>query len=58
MIRELIMWNIDGNFDRVSAIGMMLWHDATLYTKTPDAKKKEITGFLNSEYFRKQGLLI
>jgi hypothetical protein len=58
LIRELIMWNIDGNFDRVSAIGMMLWHDATLYTKTPDAKKKEITGFLNSEYFRKQGLLI
>lgn len=58
MIRELIMWNPDGNFDRVSALGMLLWHDATLYTKPKDQKEKEIATFLNDDYFRKQGVLI
>jgi hypothetical protein len=33
-IKEMIMWNIDGNFDRVSALGalMLLMHDREKYT--------------------------
>lgn len=55
-IKELMMWNIDGNFDRVSALGMLLWHDETLYRKI-DEVKKETKGFLESDYFKKLGVL-
>ena len=55
-IKELMMWNADGNFDRVSALGMLLWHDETLYRKV-DEVKKETKGFLESDYFKKLGVL-
>lgn len=56
MIKELMMWNIDGNFDRVSALGMLLWHDETSYKKI-DIIKKETKTFLSSKYFKKFGVL-
>ena len=55
-IRELISWNIHGNFDRVSSLGMLMWHDATMLKKSTDLKEKA-KGFLESDYFKKMGVL-
>lgn len=55
LIKELMMWNNDGNFDRVSALGMLLWHDETSYKKV-ETIQKETKGFLDSKYFTKFGV--
>lgn len=55
-IRELISWNIHGNFDRVSSLGMLMWHDATMLKKSTDLKE-QAKGFLESDYFKKMGVL-
>ena len=55
LLKELIMWNPHGNFDRVSSLGMLLWHDATMMRQT-DKRKKEIKTFLESSYFDKMKL--
>lgn len=55
-IKELISWNPNGNFDRVSALGMLLWHDATM-TKAVEKQKNEPKGFLENDYFKGMGLL-
>ena len=55
LLKELIMWNPHGNFDRVSSLGMLLWHDATMMRQT-DKRKKEIKTFLESPYFDKMKL--
>jgi len=56
LLRELIMWNPQGNFDRVSALGMLLWHDATSRISI-DKKVKEVKGFLDNPYFNKMKVL-
>jgi len=55
-IKELIMWNPDGNFDRVSTLGMLMWHDATLQAQTLKTKQ-EVKTFLDDPYFAKMGVL-
>lgn len=52
LLRELIMWNPQGNFDRVSSLGMVLWHDATT-RNTIDNRINEVKGFLDNAYFDK-----
>ena len=55
-LKELIMWNPDGNFDRVSSLGMLMWHDATTQVHI-EKKINETKTFLDNDYFAKQGLL-
>ena len=50
LLKELIMWNPQGNFDRVSSLGMLLWHDATSRVTT-DKRIDEVKGFLDNDYF-------
>lgn len=52
LLRELIMWNPQGNFDRVSSLGMVMWHDATS-RNTVDKRVTEVKGFLDDPYFDK-----
>lgn len=54
-LKELISWNPNGNFDRVSALGMLLWHDATLI-KQEEKSKTNTKSFLESDYFKNMGL--
>jgi hypothetical protein len=56
MITELIMWNPDGNFDRVSALGMLMWLDSTMY-KESTMRVEEIKGFMDHEYWSNMGVL-
>lgn len=55
-LTELLMWNPDGNFDRVSALGMLMWHDATtqMHIKKRTEETKE---FLEDPYFKGMGVL-
>lgn len=55
-LKELISWNPHGNFDRVSSLGMVMWHDATMMRQTKELKN-ETKGFLESDYFQKMGVL-
>lgn len=55
-LKELIMWNPDGNFDRVSSLGMLLWHDATTQ-RSIKKETEERKGFLDSDYFKDMGVL-
>lgn len=57
LIQELLKWHPDGNFDRVSALGMVMWFDNTLYKEVAErqqAKEKDIS---QHEYWKKMGLL-
>jgi hypothetical protein len=56
MITELIMWNKDGNFDRVSALGMLMWLDSTMY-KEQEKKVENTKTFLDDTYWRDMGVL-
>ncbi|MFO0203885.1 MAG: hypothetical protein ACK528_12235, partial [Alphaproteobacteria bacterium] len=56
LITELIMWNPDGNFDRVSALGMLMWLDSTMY-KESTLRVEEIKGFMDHEYWSQMGVL-
>jgi hypothetical protein len=56
MLQELIMWNPDGNFDRVSALGMLMWHDATTMIHIKE-EVKEVKSFLEHDYFKGMGVL-
>ena len=56
LIKELIMWNPDGNYDRVSSLGMLLWLDAT--TTILDKKHNEdVKTFLDNDYWAQMGVL-
>jgi hypothetical protein len=55
-LKELIMWNPSGNFDRVSALGMLLWHDATMRRETEE-RTKEVKTFLDNPYFKDMGVV-
>jgi hypothetical protein len=52
MLKELIMWNPQGNFDRVSSLGMLMWHDATTRVHIEE-RTQEVKTFLDSDYFNK-----
>jgi len=56
LLKELIMWNQYGNFDRVSSLGMLLWHDATMM-RTTEKRKEEVKTFLDDPYWAKMGVL-
>jgi len=56
IITELIMWNPDGNFDRVSALGMMMWLDSTMY-KEVTIRAEQIKTFLDDDYWKQMGVL-
>jgi hypothetical protein len=56
LLTELIMWNSDGNFDRVSALGMLMWLDSTMY-KEMDKRREEVKGFLDHSYWAEMGVL-
>lgn len=56
MLTELVMWNPDGNFDRVSALIMLMWLDSTMY-KEFDKKVENVKTFLDNDYFAKMGVL-
>ena len=56
LITELIMWNPDGNFDRVSALIMLMWLDSTMY-KEVTQRVEEVKTFLDHSYFQEMGLI-
>lgn len=56
IITELIMWNPHGNFDRVSALGMLMWLDSTMY-KEVTQKVESVKTFLDNDYFAQMGVL-
>jgi len=56
-LKELISWNPHANFDRVSALGMLMWHDSTMM-KEVVSNKKEIKSFLENDYFAKMGVML
>lgn len=56
MLTELIMWNPHGNFDRVSALGMLMWLDSTMY-KEVTQKVEQVKTFLDNDYFAQMGVL-
>ena len=55
-LTELIMWNPQGNFDRVSALGMLMWLDSTM-VKEQTEKFNQVKTFLDNDYFAEMGLL-
>lgn len=57
LLKELIMWNKHGNFDRVSALIMLLWHDETSRVDADNFKNQEKKKtFLENDYFKEMGL--
>ncbi len=56
LLTELIMWNSDGNFDRVSALIMLMWLDSTMY-KEVTQRVAEVQTFLEHSYWEQMGVL-
>lgn len=56
LITELVMWNPDGNFDRVSALIMLMWLDSTMYKEVTQRIENTKT-FLDHEYWNQLGVL-
>ena len=50
------MWNPDGNFDRVSALIMLMWLDSTMY-KEVTQRVEEVKTFLDHSYFQDMGFI-
>ena len=57
LIQELIKWNKDGNFDRVSALIAALILDVTLNREIIKNEEKKAKSFLESDFFREKGFL-
>jgi hypothetical protein len=57
LIQELIKWNKDGNFDRVSAMIAVLILDVTLNKEIIKADAKKAKSFLESGFFKEKGFL-
>ena len=58
IVKELIQWNIKGNFDRVSALIMLMWFDETSRVSADMFKKEdEVKTFLDHDYFQELGVL-
>jgi hypothetical protein len=56
LLKELITWNPDGNFDRVSALIMLMWHDETMY-REQEERTKEVKTFLDADYWKSLGVM-
>jgi hypothetical protein len=56
MLTELTMWNPDGNFDRVSSLGMLMWLDATMF-KEVQTVREEVKDFMSHDYWRQMGVI-
>lgn len=57
LIEELIKWNMDGNFDRVSAYIQVMWLDRTLYKEVEVKHAQDIKDFTQDDYFAQFGVL-
>jgi hypothetical protein len=57
LIQELLKWHPEGNFDRVSALGMLMWYDNTLYKDIQELHQKKEKDISQHEYWRKMGVL-
>jgi len=57
LLKECILYNPDANFDRVSAMCMLMWHDQTQYRAIKTEATKVEKSFLQSNYFKKMGIL-
>lgn len=57
LMQELIKWNKDGNFDRVSALIAALILDVTLNREIIKNEEKKAKSFLESDFFREKGFL-
>jgi hypothetical protein len=57
LMQELIKWNKDGNFDRVSALIAALILDVTLNREIIKNEEKKARSFLESDFFREKGFL-
>jgi hypothetical protein len=55
ILLELIMWNSDGNFDRVSALIMLMWFDATLF-KEETKVREGVKALSDHPYWESMGL--
>tara|TARA_R110000868_G_C10967318_1_gene769252 strand:- start:3835 stop:5988 length:2154 start_codon:yes stop_codon:yes gene_type:complete len=55
LLQEMLYWNQDGNFDRISAMVQVAWYDQALYKKKEDEETAENQRklFLESSYFNK-----
>ena len=55
LLKEALYWNIDGNFDRISGMGMVMVARAELYKQTEVRKTGEVEvytdDFLDSNYY-------
>ena len=56
MLTELVMWNPDGNFDRVSALGMLMWLDSTMF-KEVTQRIDAVKSFMDHDYWANMGVL-
>jgi hypothetical protein len=56
MLTELTMWNPDGNFDRVSSLGMLMWLDSTMF-KEVQTLREEVKDFMSHDYWRQMGVI-
>jgi len=50
ILKELIMWHKEGNFDRVSALAMIFWHDQTMPSGITEYRERA-KDFTDNEYF-------
>jgi hypothetical protein len=57
LIQELIKYNPEANFDRISALGMLLIFDAETARENGDEQKEKKKSFLTSDYFKGLGLV-
>ena len=51
-VQEMVLWNIDGNFDRVSALGalMLIYYDKIKYTVEERFKEAELDEFFTRHF--------
>lgn len=57
VIQELIKWNKDGNFDRVSALIAALILDVTLNREIIKNEERKAKSFLEAPFFKEKGFL-
>jgi hypothetical protein len=57
LIQELIKWNKDGNFDRVSSLIAALILDVTLNREIIKLEERKTKSFLESDFFKERGLV-
>jgi len=56
LLKELIRYNPEGNFDRVSSLIMLFWYYETINKAKKEFREEKRT-FLNSDYFVQRGIV-